>query len=256
MTGNSKTSKASKNIGIFGTKGAGKTTFLVSLIHEMYNYSVSDRWEMNITGPSHKFFIEKLKTLEKGEWLQSTREQQDFNFKMVNNSTGETLQLHTADIVGEAFRDTFDPCVEEHREDQLLEFLKNASGYIFVIDPKQVLDPHQKIEEISVYRSLLEHLRELRGLKPKQKFQEPFAFVFSKSDKYGELVRKPQKFFYNKMRALHGKCESSIQNYRVFMVSAVGAVKEREGKEYPVPPIAPQDVFEPFRWVRDRVLKL
>ncbi|RME77728.1 MAG: hypothetical protein D6785_12450, partial [Planctomycetota bacterium] len=246
------TSTKTKNIGIFGTKGAGKTTYLVSLVHQMYNYAVNDRWEMNITGPSHKFFIEKIKKLEKGEWLDSTKKIEDFEFKMIHTYSGDIIELKTADIVGEAFKETFDPCSEEDKkETTLLDTLRNASGYIFIIDPKRLMDPQDKIEEVAVYRSLLEYLREAKGLKPRQKFKEPFAFVLSKADKYGEMIRKPQRFFYDKMRAVHGKAESLIRHYKVFMVSAVGGTEERGGKEFPRTPIDPQNVFEPFRWVRD-----
>lgn len=254
-----KPSKKSPNIGIFGTKGSGKTTYLVSLINEMYNFAVSDKWEMNITGESHKFYVDKIKQLENGEWLAGTRDHNYLDFKMVHSRKGSEIHIQTADIVGESFKSAFDPCNEEQEdqgESKLLEMITNCRGYIFVIDPARLVDPQRKIEEISIYRSLIEFLRESRGLKGREKFDEPFAFVFTKSDKYAEFVGRPKKFFYNKMRAIHGKCDSLMKQYKTFSCSSVGGIENREGKEYPATPIEPQRVFQPFQWVRDRVLKL
>jgi hypothetical protein len=255
MVTNTETTQTAKNIGIFGSKGAGKTTFLVTLVQQMYNFAISDKWEMNIAGPSHKFFVERLKMLERGQWLESTQQQIPFEFKMTSYSTGESIQLHTADIVGEAFQSTFDPCEENYEEQKMIRLLLDSKGYIFVIDPTKLIDSQSQIEETSIYRALIEFLAGYRNLKPRQKFKEPFAFVLSKGDKFSKIIKSPSRFFYDKMRAVYGKCESMMENYKIFMVSSVGAVEEKEGKEFPKTPIAPQNVFEPFRWVRDIVLR-
>ena len=149
MSSTKKLKKSWKSIGIFGTGGAGKTTFLISLINEMYNYAVSDKWELNIAGNSHKFYIEKIKELESGNWLESTREQSEFDIKLVHGTSGAELHLHTADIVGESFQATFDPC-ETPKEDTLLEIFEKCSGYLFIIDPGKFLHSGDKIEEISI----------------------------------------------------------------------------------------------------------
>jgi hypothetical protein len=161
-------------IGIWGTRGAGKTTYLAALYDAL---SRSELWTVEAIGQEAKEFVDKhLSKMEEGDFPERTlpRRGSKENFKVFSylikpdqqqNSpnSSKSVTLNFVDAPGEFYEKSLTKGREMLVSDQagnsidIIDYLLRCDGILFLLDPV-VLDPVYADERRESYSSLLRRL--------------------------------------------------------------------------------------------------
>ncbi|RLG09242.1 hypothetical protein DRN73_10235 [Candidatus Pacearchaeota archaeon] len=238
-----------KIIGIFGTSGAGKTTYIAMLAEMIWSSKAKSNWSLEIPHGMN-YIKDVIKTLKKGEWpartLPGTKEEIELMITEKNSWRNRIHKIFMSDISGEEFERFIKNPYNENLP-PALEMINNCQGYIILVDPARAED------ESYDYHAFLQYLVKSKGLKEKEKFQEFFAFVFTKNDEHNIL--NPEEFAREKMKALYHPFTLRIRKDRgrFFTCSSVGRINPRTKK--PIVPPEPVGIEEPIEWMIENLKK-
>lgn len=143
-----RTSQDEIRLGIWGTSGAGKTTYLTRLYGALIQ---SGRWEVQIDDNAERFINQNLAKIDGGEFPERTRVRPGeplpiYSYTLIpkpsNNITNKTVVLRFIDAPGGFYEDLNDYEGEELVSDgenessmDIVDYLLNCHGIIFLIDP-------------------------------------------------------------------------------------------------------------------------
>ena len=237
-------------MGIFGTSGAGKTTYIATLAEMIWNSKAKPEWSLEI--PKGLVYVgDVIKTLKRGEWpsrtLPGTREEIELKITEKRRFKNTSHRIFMNDISGEEFeRFIKDPDI--NNLPPTLGIINKCQGFLILIDPVRAE------EESYDYHAFLEYLIKIKGLKDKEKLEEFFAFVFTKNDEHN--IKNPEKFAKEKMPPLYHPYKLRIKEGRgrFFTCSSVGRVHPDTKK--PLTPLEPVGVEEPLEWLIENLKKV
>lgn len=236
-----------KMVGVFGTSGAGKTTYIATLAEMIWQGRARPYWSLEVpTGLEHVRDVIKL--LKKGEWpartMPGTRE---FVELKISDSSGMFDKIHHVlmdDISGEEFERFIRHPDAGSLPDTLIN-INRCQGFIILIDPTKAED------ESYDYHSLVQYLVMIKGLRDRGRFRELFAFLLTKNDEHN--IRNPEEFVRTNMAPLYQACRKRMKTGRVrfFTCSSVGGIVPETRK--PRIPLEPLGIEEPVEWMTKNI---
>ena len=259
-----------KNIGIWGPRGAGKTTYLSVL----YNDCLADGWKMKAADQtSDEFRLKNYKLLfEQGQFPVATRPQEvdiyTYDISRVGSlGVVQSYRLVLADASGEWFEN---PTLMKNQFPDVLdpyERLVKCSGLVLLIDPQDVQEK-RPAHFVTISRALGELSRAASTNSVNRPIIPVMAVCFTKMDK--------KEFRYNidlegdKMDAfakdilgehIYQDILSACARSRVkfFGCSSIGLDQSLDGVKYAteesgtkaIDPrkIKPKNIFKPIEWL-------
>jgi hypothetical protein len=239
-----------KTIGIFGTSGAGKTTYIAALSEMIWQGKARPHWFLEIpTGLGHVRDVIKL--LKRGEWpartMPGTREFVELKITDKSSMIEKTHNVLMDDISGEEF-ERFIKHPDAGRLPDTLLHINNCQGFIILIDPLKAED------ESFDYHNFMEYLVMTKGLKDRGKFRELFAFVLTKNDEHN--IRSPEEFIRTNMAPLYQVCRRRMKTdqCKFFACSSVGRIVPETKKPYI--PLEPVGIEDPIEWMMKNVKRV
>lgn len=239
-----------KIMGIFGTSGAGKTTYIATLAEMIWNSKAKPEWSLEV--PKGLGYVrDVIKMLKRGEWpsrtLPGTKEEIELKITEKGKFKNTSHRIFMNDISGEEF-ERFIREPDINNLPPTLEIINKCQGFLILIDPARAE------EESYDYHAFLEYLIKAKGLKDKDKLEEFFAFVFTKNDEHN--IKDPEKFAKEKMPPLYHPYKLRIKDGRgrFFTCSSVGRVHPDTKK--PLTPLEPVGVEEPLEWLIENLKRV
>jgi hypothetical protein len=210
--------KKSRPISILGSGGVGKTVFFATLSYVFRNQMYTDMMMEYDRGLG---YLKKVREyLEKGEWPPKTLKGERYYFSgNIHEKTRWGTKVHKinlTDIAGEDFDEFTDPSKPVGKIPKKYQHLLNAGAYILLIDPGK-----EKEDMWKFYR-FIQFLVKYRDLGVKGKIDEKIAIVFTKADKYENVMKNPERHLKEEMGDLWDLLELRAKKWKVFAVSAVG----------------------------------
>ncbi len=244
----SSNSRSTRLISILGSGGAGKTVFFAMLSRVLGRGKYGD---MSMEYGKGLGYLRDIRgSLESGRWPDKTYtgDGQLFTATIFEERTFQTKKydISMIDIAGEDFDQVFDPDNPEIDPPPQFKDVRTASGYIFLVDPSRAYEDMWKF-----YR-LIQYLVKVKGLKATGQVQKPVAIVFTKHDKYRELVREPWQFLEQKMPDLCNLITRRFKDRYIWVgcISAVGATTP-DGD--PRQPLSPRGIGPLMEWMIEKV---
>lgn len=261
-----------RSIGIFGAKGSGKTMFIYSLYQ---NFSDAKYTEWNLfarDNPTITYFENLEKYLENREWPPLTQEGQferiSLQFIKDRVPGAEFLpnisyNIEVFDLSGEEYKRFIrftkkerarimkekDRTSRNYLYRNLALSMKNWDGIVYLIDPN---DNPKSVRKM--FNALILLLKDVKNYKDNERIDEPFAFVFTKSDNclaYKEGI-SPDKYAENRFTHLSHLVKDIIKsnNFNYFFCTMTGSItKDRK----PPKILEPIGVVEPIEWIIKRI---
>ena len=229
-------------IAILGGGGSGKTVFFAMLSKVLGGGQYSKMWIEYDEGLGYLKDIRN--SLDHGEWPAKTFVGVSKRFTArVYEKLALGTKIHNLimnDIAGEDFERTFDPNIDVTTVPGHLSHIPHSRAYIWVIDPTRANEDWWR------YYKLMQYLIKVRGLGPTKQLKEPIAVVFTKYDKYRQILSNAEGFARDNFGDLYPMLKRRTKHLAFFTVSAIGE-ETPDGK--PRLPLAPHGVGEVIEWV-------
>lgn len=241
-------------VGIWGTTGAGKTTFLAMLYDALL---LRPGWTVAADPKARQFVLNHLKTIRQhGRFPAPTEispELDIFRYILQDESRPDDgadfrqVSLDFVDAPGEFYESPHQPDRRVNNELDILDYLSSCHGIIFLLDPDRTTaeDDRDAEEAADDYRTLLldlmmefqERARQ-SGVSDDLRLEQYMAFCVTKIDKEPHWSRRksPQDLAAEVMgdtmyRMLSANfCKPN--RFGFFASSAVGRVQDPETKEW------------------------
>ncbi|MEM7028964.1 MAG: hypothetical protein AAF629_05185 [Chloroflexota bacterium] len=237
-------------IGIWGTTGAGKTTFLTMLYDALL---LRPGWTVAADSKARKFVTSQLKTIRmRGRFpapTEVTAEIDIFRYILQEEKNGQSegeyrqITLDFVDAPGEFYER---PHLADRRvsgEMDILDYLSSCDGIIFLLDPDRMDDGLADDEDD--YRTMLMDLmlefqeRSISsGISDDLRLEQYMAFCITKSDKgpYWDHREAPQNLaegvMGDTMYRMLGANFLKHNRYQFFSVSAIGRYQDPKSGEW------------------------
>jgi Double-GTPase 2 len=260
------TSARTIRLGIWGTRGSGKTTYLAMLYDAL---QLSPKWEINVDEKARNFVEEHLTTIDVERVFplptEPSQKLEVFSYTLRPDTSGvanSTIVLNFIDAPGEFYEDISkasakidNPDAQTHElEEQsmdIVDYLIRCDGIIFL------LDPMRSKEDGRAYSTLLRNLfqefqkRSRRSDMRSERLEQYMAFcvtkvdredLWSKGQKSDELAQKVmglelerlKNFCWLELNQERRKNKSAKENRcEFFSVSSIGRYKDKDGKWQP-----------------------
>ncbi|MGB7441825.1 MAG: hypothetical protein WA919_12210 [Coleofasciculaceae cyanobacterium] len=178
-------------LAIWGTSGAGKTTYLTRL----YEVLINKEWGVETDKKAQEFIDKNLRKINKGEFPDRTSTQDNdslelYCYKLIEPDSKQKTQieLNFIDAPGEFYERIKDKKVtvcdkQNHLEIELIDYLLSCHGIVFLLDPLRTQEDGD-----SYYILLGELFREMQSRQSiycpgKQKLEQYVAFAITKIDR-------------------------------------------------------------------------
>ncbi|MCC2691636.1 hypothetical protein [Nodularia sp. LEGE 04288] len=260
------TSARTIRLGIWGTRGSGKTTYLAMLYDAL---ELSPKWEINVDEKARDFVEEHLTTIGVERVFplptEPSQKLEVFSYTLRPDTSGvanSTIVLNFIDAPGEFYEDISkasakidNPDAQTHElEEQLMDivdYLIRCDGIIFL------LDPMRSKEDGRAYSTLLRNLfqecqkRSRRSGMISERLEQYMAFcvtkvdredLWSKEQKSDELAQKVmglelerlKNFCWLELNQEKRKKKIGKENRcEFFSVSSIGRYQDKGGKWQP-----------------------
>jgi hypothetical protein len=201
---NKQTSPADIRIGLWGTSGSGKTTYLAMLYYALL---LSKDWEVTADTEARQFVTKHIKHIEKGNFPPATETAPDLNIftytlrPQSSKGTGPKIVLNFIDAPGEFYEDILSTKVQivepqsqrtnagmqvnqnQGNSKGIVDYLLSCDGIIFLLDPMR-----SKKEGNSYWTLLLDLFLEFQERSRQEemkteRLQQYMAFCVTKVDK-------------------------------------------------------------------------
>jgi hypothetical protein len=240
------TQSSAFRIGIWGTTGAGKTTFLAMLYDALL---LRPGWTVAADTKARKFVTSHLKTIRmRGQFpapTEVTAQTDVFRYILQEEQNGRAdgeynqITLDFVDAPGEFYER---PHLADRRvtgEMDILDYLSSCDGIIFLLDPDRV-DDSLSDDEDDYHTMLLDLLLEFQernistGVSDDLRLGQYMAFCITKADKepYWQQRESPQNLaeavMGDTMYRMLGSNFLHHNRYQFFATSAIGRFQDPE----------------------------
>jgi hypothetical protein len=233
-------------LGIWGTTGAGKSTFLTALYKDLLR---TERWRIAADEKARKYLNQQLEIMENGRFVAGTPEgkidiyeywltgtEKDSRFKGLN------VTLKFIDAPGGFYEEPSKGAGKIAGGD-ILDYLCSCDGIVFLLDPKRpktrkklsllLLELMQEFQQRS-FETSPQQQRKIRAL------EQYMAFCVTKADQddrlwqNGELGRLPEQLVREILgddpydRLERNFCQKN--RFQCFPISAVGRYRDEDGR--------------------------
>lgn len=241
---------SSFRIGIWGTTGAGKTTFL-SMLYDAF--LLRPGWTVAADADARKFVTSQLKTIRmRGRFpapTEVTAETGIFRYILQEEQTSQMdgefnqITLDFVDAPGEFYER---PHLADRRvngEMDILDYLSSCDGIIFLLDPDRI-DESLNDDEDDYRTMLMDLLLEFQersissGLSDDLRLEQHMAFCTTKADKapYWDYRESPQNLaeevMGDTMFRMLGSNFLKHNRYQFFAVSAIGRYQDPDSGDW------------------------
>ncbi len=237
-------------IGIWGTTGAGKTTFLAMLYDSLL---LRPGWTVAADHKARTFVTSHLRTLRtKGRFpppTEVTAETDIFRYILQEEQTAQSdgafnqVTLDFVDAPGEFYEKPHQADRRVTGEMDILDYLSSCHGIIFLLDPDRIDDDLGDDEDD--YRTMMLDLmlefqeRSLTyGLSDDLRLEQYMAFCITKADKepYWSNRNSPQnlaeEIMGNIMYRMLGANFCKLGRYNFFATSAIGRYQDLDSNSW------------------------
>lgn len=162
-----------KYISILGSRGSGKTTYIVNLYNHYHKLMGSRTYQLRVENKEEKGSLDKmLRELKLKKYCPSSVSESVFQFSLLEKDTEKVLsELIISDVSLETLCE--DPEVYE-------KTVRQSDVILFVIDSDRIAEEgSQKKEQLTQIKKFLQQDKSLQA--------KPKLFLFSKYDKFLEL---------------------------------------------------------------------
>lgn len=241
---------SSFRIGIWGTTGAGKTTFLAMLYDALL---LRPGWTVAADGKARGFITSHLRTLRtKGRFpapTEVTAETDIFRYILQEEHSSQAdgefnqITLDFVDAPGEFYEKPHQADRRVTGEMDILDYLSSCDGIVFLLDPDRV--DASLGEQDDDYRTMLLDLmlefqeRNIKsGLSDDLRLEQYMAFCITKADKepYWSQRKAPQNMaeavMGDTMYRMLGANFCKSGRYNFFATSAIGRYQDPESGDW------------------------
>lgn len=260
---NSQTSKNQIRMGVWGTTGAGKTTYLMRLFHALAN---SERWEVAVDDKTKNFITIHSQKISKGYFPDPTKprgkELDIYSYRLTYKGQGFRTKIlfEFIDAPGEFYEEIGDAKGkvakgENHPPMDIIDYLLSCHGILFLLDPTRKEEDGKTYEVLlqEVFMEMQKRRAELYPDREEDKLEQYVAFAVTKADRQ-EIWQKGMNsiglvqellginiklnwfdtFFWldkNKLKLVRGDYQSAGKNHRCqfFSISAIGVYMDENG---------------------------
>ncbi|MEA5604806.1 TRAFAC clade GTPase domain-containing protein [Nostoc sp. UHCC 0252] len=258
---NSQTSKNQIRMGVWGTTGAGKTTYLMRLFHALAN---SDSWDVAVDDKTKTFITMHSEKMSKGYFPEPTRvrgkELDIYSYRLTYKGAGSRTKIlfEFIDAPGEFYEEIGNAkgkVAETNQQSKdIVDYLLSCHGIIFLLDPTRENEDGKTYEVLlqDVFMEMQKRQAELNPDK-EDKLEQYVAFAVTKAD-LKKIWEKGMNSFglvkellninlslgwfenyvwldQNQLRLVRGNYPSAGKNHRCqfFSISAIGVYKDEHG---------------------------
>jgi len=236
---------------MLGYPGSGKTVYLTVLFNELAVNRTSGLTFSPYGSETIERVNNNLNILARGEWLSSTVIGELFPFRAIvvlkPRIYRRSFRIEIGDFAGEHVKE-FMPLSERWlHKSKYFNYVIQSDAVFLIVDMTSLL-PVVKKEEVdqiqNAFKAALQILFEQKKVAIGKKMRTPVAIILTKTDLCG--FDEALTIFKSRMRELNGLCEQILENYHVFPISSVGAVKP-DGN--PPDRLRPYGIVEPLVWI-------
>jgi hypothetical protein len=281
-------------IALIGSKEAGKSNYIAVLIHELMNrvgkdfkaalMPLDDRTITRYRNDFERYIYDKREVIP---GTLSARAQIDVRYPLIYKFSRQTpgkFLSNGKQITSLIF---FDTAGEDLNSQDLMatetKYLANSDGIIFLLDPLQIPDVRDHLENPGHLPSIETHprdiisrvvnlIRQSHNMKPKDRIRTPIALAFSKFDEIRRLIHPASPLhkasnhrgYFDELDGeqvsdsmrrhvvewigdgLDSLVEDNFDNFAYFGLSALGSAPENGSLSKGVVPLRVED---PLLWI-------
>ena len=239
----SQTTPSKIRLGIWGTSGAGKTTYMVQLYRVLQQ---SCDWVVQPTDEkSEVFVLENLKQIEHGFFplatsLSETEKLEIYSYTLTNSGRdfGSKIVLDFLDVPGAFYENILHTkrlkfVEEESLSSDIVDYLLSCDGIIFLLDPER----DGKVYSTLLWDLFYELQSRSRSITSDDRLQQYMAFCVTKVDRnelYNKAERTPPRELVKEVMGerIFQRLFSSFLlegNFEFFYISSVGVSVDTDG---------------------------
>ena len=245
---------APRMIGVVGTPGAGKTSYMGMLT------DILSRQQSSIQILARGAFSVTLQQLSIDALAQrrfpqrTSLEPLDWNWvhcELSGLPRQKTVDLVLPDVAGDTFFSELD---QPGSVQVIREFLRKCSAAVLLVDTDRVELGDQGADFAAM--KIISYLAELAPDRKRGWGQRPVAVVFTKADRSVACFDQPDVYCQQGTPGLWRQCQERLNKHRFFAATLTGGTVEATvcGDRLRVPlRIEPRGVTEPMEWLVDQL---